>query len=136
MSQSNHNFSRTQAALTTTSAPKPNGNYSHVIRTSSTLQLCGWMGDDSSTGQIVSGGIEAQTVQMMKNIQACLEAAGSSLDKVTRRRIYMIDMSEFRIVDRIWGEWVKEPFPVSTCVGVTALAKEGARVEIEVDAVP
>lgn len=90
------------------------------------------MGDDAASGKILHNKIEGQTKQIMRNIEACLEAAGSSLDKIISRRIYMVDMSEFRIVDRIWGEWIKEPYPVSTCIGVTALAKEGAKVEIEV----
>ncbi|KAK7187766.1 hypothetical protein DPSP01_010814 [Paraphaeosphaeria sporulosa] len=113
-------------------APRPNGNYSHVVRSGSTLHVAGWMGDDPTTEDIVEGGIEAQTVQAIKNINACLEAAGSSLDKVVRRRIYMIDIKEFRKVDAIWGEWFEEPWPVSTCVQISGLAKEGALVELEV----
>jgi 2-iminobutanoate/2-iminopropanoate deaminase len=78
-----------------------------------------------------------------------LEAAGSDLGKVVRRRIYIIDMKEFRKVDEVWGKWFEEPYPVSTCVQVSgclecfyvgwliglqigALAKEGALVELEV----
>jgi len=123
-------------------APKPNGNYSHVIRQGSILHVAGWMGDDPETGKIVSGGIEAQTVihslccrssvywtdtdatfqeRSIQNIKACLEAAGSSLDKVVRRRIYIIDMKQFRQVDEIWGNWFEEPYPVSTCVQVRAM---------------
>ncbi|KAJ9623976.1 hypothetical protein H2203_005423 [Taxawa tesnikishii (nom. ined.)] len=60
------------------------------------------------------------------NIKACLEAAGSSLDKVVRRRIYIIDMKQFRKVDEIWGSG----FPSLILIG--ALAKEGALVELEV----
>lgn len=92
------------------------------------------MGDDPVTGKIVEGGIEAQTRQSIKNIKAVLEAAGSSLDKVLTRRIYMIDMKEFRLVDKIWGELFEEPYPVSTCVQISGLAKEGALVELEVTA--
>ncbi|KAI4728264.1 hypothetical protein E4T49_03980 [Aureobasidium sp. EXF-10728] len=108
-------------AIHAPSAPKPNGNYSHVITISA-----GWMGDDPTTGNIVSGGISAQTHQAIKNIKACLEAANASLDKVVRRRIYIMDMKDFREVDRIWAEYFEAPFPVS------GLAKEGALVELEV----
>jgi 2-iminobutanoate/2-iminopropanoate deaminase len=58
------------------------------------------------------------------NIKACLEAAGSSLDKVVRRRIYIIDIKEFRKVDAIWGKWFEEPYPVSTCVQVSLNAED------------
>jgi 2-iminobutanoate/2-iminopropanoate deaminase len=105
----------TRHAITASTAPTPNGNYSHCIRqtpNSSTLHICGFMGDDPSTGK-VTGDIEAQTVQAIKNIKAVLEAAGSSLDKVVRRRIYIIDMTQFRVVDEVWGRWFEGPFPVS-----------------------
>ena len=71
----------------------------------------------------------------MRNISATLASQGSDLSKITRRRIYLVDMGDLRTVDRVWGEWVGAPHPVSTCVGVTALAKEGAVVEVEVEAV-
>lgn len=66
------------------------------------------------------------------NIKACLLAANSSLDKIVRRRIYLLKMSDFRKVDEIWAEYFEEPYPVSTCVQVSGLAKEGALVELEV----
>jgi enamine deaminase RidA (YjgF/YER057c/UK114 family) len=49
-------------AIWVSSAPKPNGNYSHVVRESNTLHVAGWMGDDPATGKIVEGGIKAQIV--------------------------------------------------------------------------
>ncbi|KAK8206881.1 hypothetical protein M8818_004716 [Zalaria obscura] len=122
----------TRQAVHATAAPRPNGNYSHVIRQGDTLHVAGWMGDDPETGKIVEGGIEAQTERAILNIKACLEAAGSSLDKVVRRRIYIIEMGQFRTVDEVWGRWFEEPWPVSTCVQIGALAKEGALVELEV----
>ncbi|THW67873.1 hypothetical protein D6D19_09094 [Aureobasidium pullulans] len=162
-------------AIHASSAPKPNGNYSHVVREGNTLHIggekAGWMGDDPVTGDIVPGGIEAQTVRLtfihssipsytyhpssppipppphipppiltsptpkhraILNIKACLLAANSSLDKIVRRRIYLMKMSDFRRVDEIWAEYFEEPYPVSTCVQVSGLAKEGALVELEV----
>jgi 2-iminobutanoate/2-iminopropanoate deaminase len=90
------------------------------------------MGDSPTDGTIVPGSIESQTIQAIKNIKPCIEAAGSSLDKVVSRRIYMINMSEFRIVARVWGEMLEKPWPVSTCIQVSELAKEGALVELDV----
>ncbi|KAI5194876.1 hypothetical protein E4T39_08459 [Aureobasidium subglaciale] len=107
-------------AIHAPSAPRPNGNYSHVVP--------GWMGDDPTTGDIVPGGVEAQTHRAILNISACLDAANSSLDKVVRRRIYLLDIKDFRRVDAVWAEYFDAPFPVS------GLAKEGARVELEVTA--
>jgi 2-iminobutanoate/2-iminopropanoate deaminase len=90
------------------------------------------MGDDPVTSLIVPGGIVPQTHRAIQNISACLSAAGSSLEKVVRRRIYIMDIEDFREVDRVWAEYFAEPFPVSTCVQVAGLAKEGALVELEV----
>ena len=55
----------TRTAIHASGAPKPNGNYSHAIRSNDHLFVCGWMGDDPKTGNIVDGGIEAQTVRLM-----------------------------------------------------------------------
>ena len=72
--------------------------------------------------------------QAIQNIKQCLEAEGSNLDKVVRRRIYINDTEQFRQVDSIWSLYFEEPYPVSTCVQIVGLAKEGALVEFEVDA--
>ncbi|ETN39854.1 uncharacterized protein HMPREF1541_06080 [Cyphellophora europaea CBS 101466] len=133
-------FRRDDTNTTTLSAehvPRPNANYSHVIRAPNhTLYLCGWMGDEPGTGKILhKTSAQGQMQQIMRNISACLAAEGSGLEKIVRRRVYLLDMADLKVVDRVWGEWVQAPFPVSTAVGVTGLAKEGARVEVEVEAV-
>ncbi|KAI1615671.1 Endoribonuclease L-PSP/chorismate mutase-like protein [Exophiala viscosa] len=114
-------------------APKPNGNYSHVVKAKNGMvYLAGWMGDDPETGKIVSGGIAAQTERAILNIQACLEACGLTLDNILTRRVYIIPMQEYRDVMAVWDRYFESPYPVSTLIGVTSLAKEGALVEIEV----
>lgn len=60
--QSSPIMSYQRQAVYADKAPKPNGNYSHVVRQGDTLHIAGWMGDDPETGNIVDGGIEAQTV--------------------------------------------------------------------------
>ncbi len=90
------------------------------------------MGDDPTTGQILSEDIEAQTEQAIFNLKAVLEAAGLSLDVIVGRKICMIDMKELRKVEAVWGRYFEEPYPVSMCVQVSGLAKEGARIQLEV----
>ncbi|KAK4543754.1 hypothetical protein LTR36_004787 [Oleoguttula mirabilis] len=119
-------------AIFSDKAPKPNGNYSHVIRAGGLLHVCGWMGDVPETGDIIEGGVEAQTEQAMKNIGACLAAAGSSLDKIVRRRIYTMDMAYLPTIQEVTKRYLSEPWPVSTAVQISGLAKKGALVEIEV----
>ncbi|PIG69612.1 hypothetical protein AARAC_002749 [Aspergillus arachidicola] len=106
-------MSSSRQAVWAPDAPKPNANYSHaVISKAGTIYLAGWMGDDPATGKIVEGGIEAQTVRREErierailNIKACLEAAGSSLDKVLTRRIYIIPLEDFRKVTAVWDRY-------------------------------
>ncbi|KAK5112878.1 hypothetical protein LTR85_011105 [Meristemomyces frigidus] len=130
-------------AIFSDQAPKPNGNYSHVIRAGGLLHVCGWMGDVPETGQIIEGGVEAQTPQLQRvltvhqeqamcNISACLKAAGSSPDKVVRRRIYTLDMAYLPTIQEATKRYLSEPWPVSTAVQISGLAKKGALVEIEV----
>jgi len=57
----------TRKAVWAPNAPKPNGNYSHAVKSGTTLYLAGWMGDDPETGDIVPGGIEAQAVSRQLN---------------------------------------------------------------------
>ena len=70
-------------------------------------------------GSLCSRELTSNQHQAMRNIQSCLQAANSSLDKIVRRRIYIIDIKQFREVDAIWAEWVGPPYPVSTCVQVS-----------------
>ncbi|KAF7953062.1 hypothetical protein EAE96_006282 [Botrytis aclada] len=130
-----HERAPSRTALTIPTIAPPNGNYSHsntIPSNRSTVYLSGLMGDLPGDGRIISGGVAAQTTQIMRNLKAILEASGSGLDKVVQRRVFLVDMGDLKTVERIWGEWVKEPFPVSTCVQIVRLAKEAAKVEIEV----
>ncbi|KAK6384799.1 hypothetical protein LTS17_002362 [Exophiala oligosperma] len=123
----------TREAVWAPNAPKPNGKYSHVVKSKSGMvYLAGWMGDDPETGKIVSGGIEAQTERVILNIRACLEACGLTFDNIISRRIYIIPMQDYKKVLGVWDKYFEEPYPVSTLIGVTSLAKEDALVEIEV----
>ncbi|CAK4032905.1 Hypothetical predicted protein [Lecanosticta acicola] len=118
-------------------APLPNHNaYSLVVRSSGeTIHIAGWMGDDPETGKIVEGGVEAQADQAMRNIRTCLLAADSSMDKIVRRRLYFLDIKkDLKTVMDVWNRYVPKPGPVSTAMQISGLAKEGAFVEIEVDA--
>jgi 2-iminobutanoate/2-iminopropanoate deaminase len=105
-------------AFNAQAAPKPNGHYSHCVKSTPTngfLHMCGFMGDDPASGTIVEGGLEAQTEQAMKNVKAVLDAAGSDFERVVRRRIFIVNMTPqaVKAVDGITANWFKEPYPVS-----------------------
>jgi enamine deaminase RidA (YjgF/YER057c/UK114 family) len=87
-------------------------------------------------GQVVgSGDPYAQTVQAIRNIEAALRAAGSSLQDVVRTRIYVTDMTNWEAVGRAHGEFFREIRPAATIVEVSGLIAPEMLVEIEADAV-
>ncbi|EME38038.1 hypothetical protein DOTSEDRAFT_39585 [Dothistroma septosporum NZE10] len=123
--------------VTVLGAPRPNFDaYSLVVRsTGDTIHVAGFMGDDPETGKIVEGGVAAQADQAMKNIETCLKAAGSGVEKIVRRRMYFMNIKQdIKTVMDVWDRHVPKPQPVSTAVQISGLAKEGALIELEVEA--
>lgn len=111
-------------------APKPVGPYSPAVIAGEFVWTSGQLGLDPATGELVPGGIEAETEQALKNLAAVLEAAGSGLDRVVKTLIFITDMNQFAKVNAIYARYFPEPFPARSTVQVSALPK-GALVEIE-----
>ena len=118
-------------AISTTGAPAAIGPYSQGIIADGFLFSAGQAAIDPATGLLVEGGIEPETEQVMANLTAVLDAAGSSWNDVVKTTIFLVDMADFAIVNAIYGRAVGDPPPARSTVGVAALPK-GARVEIEV----
>ncbi|MFJ4065923.1 RidA family protein [Pseudomonas sp. NPDC089996] len=83
-------------------------------------------------GQVVAGGIEAQTRQTLDNLRHTLEAASSSLDAVTQVLIYVTDRSYLATVNRLYGDYFQPPYPNRAAVVVAGLAREEMLVELVV----
>lgn len=115
-------------------APKPIGPYSVGIRLDNLIFTAGQLGIDRSTGELVPGGIEAETRQALKNIQNVLEASGSSIDMVLKTTVFMRDLGEFTRMNAVYAEFFTLKPPARSTVQVSALPKGGA-VEIEAIAV-
>ncbi|MGY4706453.1 RidA family protein [Candidatus Bipolaricaulota sp. J31] len=105
------------------------GPYSPAIRAGDFLFISGQIPIDSS-GALVAGGIEEQARQAMENLKAVLAAAGASLKDLVRVTIYLVDMDDFAVVNRVYGSYFDLEPPARACVAVKELPK-GARVEIE-----
>ena len=120
--------------VSTDRAPAAIGPYSQAVRANGFVFLSGQIPLDPSTGQLVEGDIEAQTRQVMKNLEAVLLAAGTSFDKVVRATIYLTDLSDFARVNAIYGERFPEHPPARATVQVSALPR-GANVEIDLVAI-
>jgi 2-iminobutanoate/2-iminopropanoate deaminase len=118
-------------AVTTPHAPAAIGPYSQAVRAGHLLFVSGQVPLDPATGALVPGGIDAQTRQVLHNLRAILEAAGSSFDAVVRTTVYLTDLSDFAAMNAIYATFVREPFPARATVQVARLPKD-ARIEIDV----
>jgi len=118
--------------IETRNAPSPIGPYSQAIRANGFLFVSGQIPIDPATGAIVQGGIEEQTRQVMKNLAAILEAAGSGLPKIVKTSIFLMNLDEFAAMNRVYSEFVGESRPARATVQVARLPKE---VLVEIEAV-
>ena len=116
--------------ITTDKAPKALGPYSAGIRVGNMVYTAGQVGIDPAIGDIVEGGIEAETRQVLINLQAVLNAAGSSLDWVVKTTVFLRDMNDFSKMNAVYAEFFTNKPPARSTVQVVALPK-GAAVEIE-----
>ena len=110
------------------------GLYTHAFRVSGgDLVICSGMTSVDADGRTVGpGDAAAQTRQIFENLKRVLGAAGATLDDVISIRIYSTDMANLRAINEVRLEYLSDPLPVSTHVGVTALAKPDRLLEIEV----
>jgi len=114
----------------TEKAPKAIGPYSQAIRTESMIYTAGQTGLDPATGELIAGGVEEQTRQVLKNLQSVIEAAGSSIENVVKTTVFLKDMSDFPKMNAIYAEFFGENPPARSTVAVAGLPK-GGLVEIE-----
>ena len=118
-------------AISTSNAPAAIGPYSQAIDSGAGLVfLSGQLPIDPATGAFPEGGIQAQTRQSLRNVQAILEAAGLSLAKVVKTTVFLADMGDFAAMNEVYAEFFSEPFPARSAVAVKSVPK-GALVEIE-----
>ena len=114
----------------TAKAPKAIGPYSQAIRTESMVYTAGQVGLDPTSGELVEGGVEAQTRQALTNLKSVLEAADSGLSFVVKTTVFLKDMNDFAQMNGIYAEFFAKDPPARSTVAVAALPK-GALVEIE-----
>ena len=111
-------------------APSAIGPYSQAIVHGDMVFCSGQIGLDPASGKIVDGGVEAQVRRMLENLREVLLAAGFTLANVVKTTVFMVDLADFDIVNRIYGEHFEAPYPARSTVQVSALPRN-ALVEIE-----
>ncbi len=114
----------------TDKAPKAIGPYSQAIIYNGIAYLSGQIPLDPATGQVVAGGIAEQTERVMQNLQAVLEASGSSFKQVLKTTVFLADMAEFPKMNEIYAMYFPEAPPARATVQAAGLPR-GVRVEIE-----
>lgn len=105
--------------------------FSQAIVHGDTVYVSGQVGTDPETGEIVDGGVQAETRQIMENISAILEAAGTSMDNVVKATVFLDDVGEFEEFNEVYREYLTDPLPARSAFEVSDLAIDIA-VEIEV----
>ncbi|HJW41541.1 MAG TPA: RidA family protein [Rhizomicrobium sp.] len=105
--------------------------FSQAVRAGGTLYLSGCIGNAAGKMELVPGGIEAESRQMMENIGAVLKQAGSGFDRIVKCTVYLADMAEWGAFNKVYVTYFKAGrFPARTAIGAHQLIL-GARVEME-----
>ena len=120
------------SAVTTSAAPAPVGPYNQAVQAGGFLFCSGQIALDPVTGAMVGAGdVEAETRQVLANLQAVLQAAGTTPQQVVRTTVFLADLADFARVNALYSEvFGAGVSPARACVEVAALPK-GARVEID-----
>lgn len=119
--------------ITTTNAPAAIGPYSQAVLAGNMLYTSGQIALNPANGQLEGKDIKSQTEQIMKNLSAVLEAAGTSFDNVVKTTCFLANISDFTEFNEVYGKYITSA-PARSCVAVKDLPK-GALAEVEVIAV-
>jgi 2-iminobutanoate/2-iminopropanoate deaminase len=111
-------------------APQALGPYSQGVQAGHLLFVSGQIGLEPSSGALVDGGVVPQTVQVLDNLLAVVQAAGFGSQDIVKTTIYLTDLGDFSAVNEVYGRYFEEPYPARATVEVAALPK-GASVEID-----
>jgi 2-iminobutanoate/2-iminopropanoate deaminase len=122
-----------RVSIYTPKAPKPGAPYAQAIRANGFLFVTGQVSRDAKTGEFVDGSTEEQLRRSCRNLQAILEAGGSSLDRVTMLTIYMLDRNDLDAMNKVLGEFFPDP-PARSSFGAAFLWKK-CRVMIDAIAI-
>ena len=117
--------------IQTDDAPQAIGTYSQAIRVSAgdTIYISGQIGIDPSTMQMVNG-IESQIQQVFLNLKSVVTASGGAFSDIVKLNIFLTDLDDFSMVNKIMASYFDQPYPARAAIGVVALPR-GALVEMD-----
>ncbi|RDX36601.1 RidA family protein [Kangiella sp. HD9-110m-PIT-SAG07] len=119
----------TKEVINTEKAPAAIGTYSQAVKTGNVVYLSGQIPLIPETMELVES-FEEQVHQVFKNLSAVCEAAGGSLNHISKLNIFMIDLGHFATVNDVMAQYFDEPYPARAAIGVKALPK-GAQIEMD-----
>jgi 2-iminobutanoate/2-iminopropanoate deaminase len=119
-----------KVVIRTEEAPPAIGPYSQAIVANGFVFAAGQIPLDPHTGQTVPGDVRVQTRRVLDNLKAVLAAAGSSMDRVVKTTVFLVDLNDFGAMNEIYGDYFRESPPARSTVQVARLPR-GAAVEIE-----
>ncbi len=120
--------------IATDQAPRAIGPYSQAVRAGNVIFASGQIPIDPATGEFVAGGVGEQTEQVMRNITAVLEAAGSGLNQIVKTTVFLADMNDFTAMNEVYARFFPETPPARATIQAARLPRD-AKVEIEAIAV-
>jgi 2-iminobutanoate/2-iminopropanoate deaminase len=121
-------------AVRSSAAPKAIGPYEQAIKINGFIYTAGQIGLDPKTDKLVEGGITAQTKQVLENLKAVLEAAGSSMDQVIKATVFLRNINDFAVMNEIYEDYLGHARPARSTAAVAELPR-GALIEIDLVAV-
>lgn len=117
--------------INTKNSPAPIGPYNQAVKSGHLLYTSGQIPIDPATGKMISGGVREQSIQVLENLKAVLEAGGSSLDSVIKTTVFLSDMADFPVMNTVYAEFFGEAnAPARSTVQVAGLPM-ASLVEIE-----
>ena len=117
--------------IATNRAPAAVGPYSQAIAVGHLVYTAGQVALDKNTGKLVEGGIQEQTKQALENLQAVLEAAGSSVQNVVKTTVFLHSIGDYAAMNEVYAQQFTAPFPTRATVQVSRLPRD-VKVEIDV----
>lgn len=119
-----------KTVINTNGAPQAIGPYSQAVKANGFLFVSGQIPLDPVSGQIVYGGIESQTYQVLNNLKAILTHEGLTFDDVVKTSVFLKDMEDFSEVNKVYAQYFQKESPARACVQVARLPRD-VGVEIE-----
>ncbi len=121
---------RERAVVVSAGAPAAIGPYSQAIRAGGLIFVSGQIPLDPATGQVIDGGIAAQTGRVLESLRAILVASGSGLDRVVKTTVFLVDLGTFAEMNEVYARFFPQVPPARATVQVAALPR-GVGIEIE-----